>query len=167
MTAFAVPQWLKTDNPIVYFEPEHLLFIPQRRIVWINGRPHLLDYAKRSYPYTGCREPRLEDLRGVLVFVPESEWKIITLIHQGDRWIADDGSRKWVLKRVSSPNEVDVSVIDYGNKSPTLGVLKRVASPNEVDVAAESLAEAFAGAVVDGSDYSPGGLEEFPALEVD
>lgn len=66
-----VPAWLQIPNPIAYYHPEHLLFVPQRLMTQRNGYPSLLDYTDRSYYLHHCEKPQLEHLNGVTLFITD------------------------------------------------------------------------------------------------
>lgn len=106
MSAVAVPAWLRVPNPIAFYSPEAILFIPQRLLKCVNGQPHLLDHTDRPYLLHQCEQPQLSHLNGCALFVSENGW-IFSVYKAGDLYVVDSGTRKvaWMVPAAAPVDE--------------------------------------------------------------
>jgi hypothetical protein len=122
-----VPDWLKT-SPLACHEPDRTIFEPQRRIVFRNGVPSLLDCCGQAYPLARCAPLRLEHLRGVALWVTEGQTlTVFRMTAAGNEIAITDGRRRAIV---------------------------RFPVDSEVRAAAESLAQFFNGQIVQESPPS-------------
>jgi hypothetical protein len=94
MNPIAIPPWLKT-SPLACHVPAKVIFAPQRRIVFRNGSPCLLDVCEQHYPLSQCDQLRLEHLRGVALWITEgSSLTVFRLTAAGDEVAITDGKQR-------------------------------------------------------------------------
>lgn len=120
----AIPAWLKTD-PLACSVPDRTIFAPQRRIIFRDGVPWLLDICEQAYPLAYCDRLKLEYLKGVALFITPNQ--VITIYPDRDRL---------------GPNG-----LVFTDGKHKVGV--RIPSKSEERIAAESLAEFFNGVIVE------------------
>jgi hypothetical protein len=97
--SITVPQWLKLPHPrqpIARYEPENLLFIPQRRVVCVEGLPCLLDGRDRAYWISRCGPPELEHLAQGASFITATGCTF-SIYRQGWLYVCSDGQRQVYL----------------------------------------------------------------------
>ncbi|HEY9697069.1 MAG TPA: hypothetical protein V6D10_07385 [Trichocoleus sp.] len=98
----AIPDWLKT-SPLVIHVPDRTIFEPQRRVVFRNGSPHLLDCCNQAYPLGHCDELRLDYLKGVALWITDNQpLTVFRLTAAGDEIAVTDGHRKAIV-RIPAP----------------------------------------------------------------
>lgn len=100
-----IPLWLKTD-PVVVHIPDRTIFEPQRRIIYFNGNPHLLDVCNRRYPLAQCDRLRLDYLNGVALWVTEGQpLTVFRVTSQGNVVAVTDGIRKAFVRFPAATRE--------------------------------------------------------------
>lgn len=113
MTTFTPPSWLKT-SALACYVPEKIIFQPERRVIFRNAQPHLLDCQQRPYPLAHCEPLQLQHLNGVALFVSESEilsiYRDRTILSRlgSQGFIVTDGTRKLGV-RIAAPDSLDAA----------------------------------------------------------
>ncbi|PSB25369.1 hypothetical protein [Stenomitos frigidus] len=64
----AIPHWLKTD-PFACYTVDRTIFRPQRRLIFANGVPSLLDCRNQTYPLVHCDRLHWDDFKGAALLV--------------------------------------------------------------------------------------------------
>lgn len=94
----APPDWLKTTS-LAFHVPTRTIFEPQRRIVFRNSTPCLLDCCDQSYPLAQCDRLRLEHFRGVALWITENQQlTVFRLTAAGNEIAITDGTRKAIVR---------------------------------------------------------------------